>query len=55
MAQVHAGRPRVNVLTSDKVADLAGGPAFHSTMVQISRVEPAAAVFGRRLAGSVSE
>ena len=28
----------VNVLTSDRVADLGGGPAFHSNLVQISKV-----------------
>jgi anaerobic selenocysteine-containing dehydrogenase len=27
----------VNVLTSDRVADLGGGPAFHSNLVQVSR------------------
>ncbi|MBI4588901.1 MAG: molybdopterin oxidoreductase family protein [Candidatus Rokubacteria bacterium] len=27
----------VNVLTSDRVADLGGGPAFHSNLVEISR------------------
>jgi anaerobic selenocysteine-containing dehydrogenase len=37
----------VNVLTSDKAADLGGGPAFHSTMVEVARVEPARARFGR--------
>ncbi len=36
----------VNVLTSDKVADLGGGPAFHSTMVEVTRVEPSEATFG---------
>src|SRR5438445_817877 len=28
----------VNVLTSDRVADLGGGPAFHSNLVQVSKV-----------------
>jgi len=27
----------VNVLTSDRVADLGGGPAFHSNLVQVSK------------------
>ncbi len=36
----------VNVLTSDKVADLGGGPAFHSTMVEVGRVEASEATFG---------
>jgi len=27
----------VNVLTSDRVTDLGGGPAFHSNLVEISR------------------
>ena len=36
----------VNVLTPDTVADLGGGPAFHSTMVEVARMEPAAATFG---------
>ncbi len=35
----------VNVLTSDHVADLGGGPAFHSTLVEVSRVDPSAATF----------
>ncbi|MGH7265322.1 MAG: hypothetical protein ACREMB_10775 [Candidatus Rokuibacteriota bacterium] len=29
----------VNVLTADRVADMGGGPAFHSTMVEAERVE----------------
>jgi anaerobic selenocysteine-containing dehydrogenase len=33
----------VNVLTSDKVADLGGGPAFHSTQVEVTRAEADAA------------
>jgi anaerobic selenocysteine-containing dehydrogenase len=28
----------VNVLTSDRVTDLGGGPAFHSNLVEISRL-----------------
>ena len=28
----------VNVLTSDRVTDLGGGPAFHSNLVEVSRV-----------------
>jgi anaerobic selenocysteine-containing dehydrogenase len=36
----------VNVLTSDEVADMGGGPAFHSTMVEIARAEPGEATFG---------
>jgi len=39
----------VNVLTSDQVADLGGGPAFHSTMVEITRVEASEATFSRHL------
>ena len=37
----------VNVLTGDRVADLGGGPAFHSTMVELTRAEPSEATFGR--------
>jgi anaerobic selenocysteine-containing dehydrogenase len=36
----------VNVLTSDAVADMGGGPAFHSTMVEIARAAPGEATFG---------
>jgi anaerobic selenocysteine-containing dehydrogenase len=32
------GGRSVNVVTSDRVADLGGGPAFHSTLVQIARL-----------------
>ncbi len=32
----------VNVLTSDKVADMGGGPAFHSTQVEVERAEASA-------------
>jgi anaerobic selenocysteine-containing dehydrogenase len=35
----------VNVLTSDKAADLGGGPAFHSTMVEVDRAGPSEARF----------
>jgi len=28
----------VNVLTSDRVSDMGGGPAFHSNLVEIERV-----------------
>lgn len=51
----------VNVLTSDKVADLGGGPAFHSTMVEVTRVEPSEVTFGaaayasRRAGGDARE
>jgi anaerobic selenocysteine-containing dehydrogenase len=38
----------VNVLTSDRVADLGGGPVFHSTMVEVGRVDPSEATFARR-------
>ncbi len=37
----------VNVLTSDKVADLGGGPAFHSTMVEVRPLPASEATFGR--------
>ncbi|PYN15817.1 MAG: hypothetical protein DME06_02500, partial [Candidatus Rokuibacteriota bacterium] len=30
----------VNVLTSDRVSDLGGGPALHSNLVEIERVGP---------------
>jgi anaerobic selenocysteine-containing dehydrogenase len=33
----HPGGRGVNVLTSDRVADLGGGPAFHSNLVQVHR------------------
>jgi anaerobic selenocysteine-containing dehydrogenase len=35
----------VNVLTSDGLADMGGGPAFHSTMVELTRAEHAEATF----------
>ena len=35
----------VNVLTSDGLADLGGGPAFHSTMVEVARADPSEATF----------
>jgi anaerobic selenocysteine-containing dehydrogenase len=34
----HPGGRGVNVLTDDRVADMGGGPAFHSNLVQITRV-----------------
>jgi len=39
-----AGRG-VNVLTSDGLADMGGGPAFHSTMVDVARADPSEATF----------
>ena len=33
----HPGGRGVNVLTSDRTADMGGGPAFHSTLVEIER------------------
>ncbi len=33
----HPGGRGVNVLTSDRVTDMGGGPAFHSNLVQIAR------------------
>jgi anaerobic selenocysteine-containing dehydrogenase len=35
----------VNVLTSDGLADMGGGPAFHSTMVDVTRADPSEATF----------
>ena len=35
----------VNVLTSDGLADMGGGPAFHSTMVEVARADPSEATF----------
>jgi anaerobic selenocysteine-containing dehydrogenase len=35
----------VNVLTSDGVADMGRGPAFHSTMVEVTRAEHSEATF----------
>ena len=32
-------------LTSDGLADMGGGPAFHSTMVEVSRADPSEATF----------
>jgi anaerobic selenocysteine-containing dehydrogenase len=34
----HPGGQGVNVLTSDRVADLGGGPAFHSNLVEVARL-----------------
>ena len=36
----HRGGRGVNVLTSDRVSDLGGGPALHSNLVEIERVGP---------------
>jgi anaerobic selenocysteine-containing dehydrogenase len=33
----HPGGRGVNVLTDDRVADMGGGPAFHSNLVQVTR------------------
>jgi anaerobic selenocysteine-containing dehydrogenase len=33
----HPGDRNVNVLTSDRVADMGGGPAFHSNLVEVAR------------------
>jgi anaerobic selenocysteine-containing dehydrogenase len=44
----------VNVLTSDEVADLGGGPAFHSTMVEVARTPSSAATSWRHLAGTTA-
>ena len=42
----------VNVLTSDRVTDMGGGPAFHSTMVEVSRAEAAVETAWRHLSRS---
>src|SRR5437763_6599026 len=34
----HPGGRAVNVLTDDRVTDMGGGPAFHSNLVEVSRV-----------------
>ncbi|HSF05499.1 MAG TPA: molybdopterin oxidoreductase family protein [Methylomirabilota bacterium] len=34
----HPGGQGVNVLTSDRVTDLGGGPAFHSNLVEVARL-----------------
>jgi len=34
----HPGGRGVNVLTDDRVTDMGGGPAFHSNLVEVSRV-----------------
>ncbi len=41
------GGQGVNVLTSDTVADLGGGPAFHSTMVEVGIADAGAGRLGR--------
>ena len=33
----HPGGRGVNVLTDDRVADMGGGPAFHSNLVEVTR------------------
>ena len=33
----HPGSHGVNVLTDDRVADMGGGPAFHSNLVEVTR------------------
>jgi anaerobic selenocysteine-containing dehydrogenase len=33
----HPGGRGVNVLTSDRTADMGGGPAFHSNLVEVAR------------------
>jgi len=40
----HPGGRGVNVLTSDRVTDLGGGPAFHSNLVQIQRASSGAGI-----------
>jgi anaerobic selenocysteine-containing dehydrogenase len=42
----------VNVLTSDRVADMGGGPAFHSTVVEVARAETGAADAWQHLGGA---
>jgi len=34
----HEGGAGVNVLTDDRVADMGGGPAFHSNLVDVERI-----------------
>ena len=33
----HPGGRGVNVLTTDRLADMGGGPAFHSNMVEVEK------------------
>jgi anaerobic selenocysteine-containing dehydrogenase len=33
----HPGGRGINVLTSDRVADMGGGPVFHSNLVEVTR------------------
>jgi anaerobic selenocysteine-containing dehydrogenase len=40
-AKFQPGGRGVNVLTSDRVTDLGGGPAFHSNLVEIARLDSA--------------
>jgi anaerobic selenocysteine-containing dehydrogenase len=35
----HPGGQGVNMLTSDRVTDLGEGPAFHSNLVEVARLE----------------
>ncbi len=37
VCRFHPGGHGVNVLTSDRVTDMGGGPAFHSNLVEVSR------------------
>jgi len=37
VCRFHPGGHGVNVLTSDRVTDMGGGPAFHSNLVKVSR------------------
>jgi hypothetical protein len=43
----------VNVLTPDTVADLGGGPVFHSTIVEVARAEAGAGAAWQHLAGAL--
>jgi anaerobic selenocysteine-containing dehydrogenase len=36
----HPGGRGVNFLTDDRTTDMGGGPAFHSNLVEVTRVEP---------------
>jgi hypothetical protein len=38
VASLQPGFRNVNVLTSDRVVDMGGGPAFHSNLVEIEKV-----------------
>ncbi|MBZ5648279.1 MAG: molybdopterin-dependent oxidoreductase [Acidobacteriia bacterium] len=41
-AKLSAQGKNINVLTSDRVADMGGGPVFYSALVEVERVTPAA-------------